>query len=120
MKCEFKPCGENYYCCPVCGLRIHSKDPSGIVTECPGPPTQKPPGILKKVTHYAQAVTKHITTGMETRTDEEVIQLLQLCELCEKYADGRCNVCGCRISAAKNAFINKLRMKSEHCPLEKW
>jgi len=62
----------------------------------------------------------HIATGGEKRTDEEVAELLRLCEECEYYSDGRCTVCGCRLSNGKNAFTNKLRMKSQSCPNGRW
>lgn len=117
-RCHFVKKGK-YCVCTVCGLKVEAEDPAKVYAACPGEPRKFPP-LLKQVKTYAKAVTKHITTGMETRTDEDVIQLLEICEACEKYEDGRCLVCGCRLSASKSAFSNKLRMKSQSCPLGRW
>ncbi|MBR0193341.1 MAG: hypothetical protein IJQ31_14875 [Thermoguttaceae bacterium] len=122
MICKFIHLHGEYYKCEVCGLQIRTLDPSKIFSSCPGKPRQKqPPGLLRKAAHYAEAVTRHVTTGMETRTDEEVINILQICEMCDQYTeDHRCAVCGCNLSTAKSAFSNKLRMKTEHCPRGLW
>lgn len=117
-RCQFIKKGR-YCVCKVCGLKVEAEDPAKVYATCPGEPRKFPP-ILKQVKTYAKAVTRHITTGMETRTDEEVINLLQICEVCENYLDGRCAICGCRLSASKSAFSNKLRMKSQSCPLGRW
>lgn len=117
--CKFKHLHGDYYQCEVCGLKIRCSDPSKVFATCPGEPRKFPP-LLKQARNYAKAVTEHVTSGMKTRTDEEVIQLLEICEACEKYEDGRCLVCGCRLSASKSAFSNKLRMKSQACPLGRW
>ena len=76
--------------------------------------------ILRRFGQYAKAVAKHVTTGMERRTDSEVNTLLTICESCEHYAGGKCRVCGCRCNRGKIAYLNKLRMASEHCPKGKW
>ena len=116
--CHFVKKGK-YCVCTVCGLKVEAEDPEKVFASCPGEPRKFPP-ILKQARNYAKAVTKHVASGMQTRTDEEVINLLQICETCEKYSDGRCTVCGCRVSSEKNAFANKLRMKSQKCPEGRW
>ncbi len=117
-RCHFVKKGK-YCVCTVCGLKVEAEDPAKVYAACPGEPRKFPP-LLKQARNYAKAVTEHVASGMETRTDEEVINLLQICELCEDYQDGRCRVCGCRVSAEKNAFANKLRMKSQKCPRGLW
>lgn len=119
MNCQFEKIDSEHVRCKVCGLTVHAKDPTKVFTGCPGEPRKFPPH-LKQVKNYAKALTKHVATGMETRTDEEVIQILQLCETCEHYSDGRCMVCGCRLNNGSNAFTNKLRMKSLACPKGMW
>lgn len=77
--------------------------------------------IFKQAAHYAEAVTRHIVTGAETRSDSEVAALLTLCRTCGHYdPSGRCAVCGCRLSTSANAYANKLRMSTQHCPKGKW
>ncbi len=119
MNCQFEKIDSEHVRCKVCGLTVHAKDPTKVFTGCPGEPRKFPP-LLKQARNYAKAVTEHVASGMQTRTDEEVINLLQICETCEKYSDGRCTVCGCRVSSEKNAFANKLRMKSQKCPEGRW
>lgn len=117
-RCQFVKSGK-YCVCKVCGLRVEAEDPSKVFATCPGEPRKFPP-LLKQVKTYAKAVTEHVTSGMKTRTDEEVIQLLEICEACEEYKDGRCLQCGCRVNSDANAFANKLRMASQKCPRGLW
>lgn len=77
--------------------------------------------IFKQAAHYATAVASHVATGSRTRTDSEVAALLTLCRACPHYdPSGRCTLCGCRLSTSANAYTNKLRMASQHCPAGKW
>lgn len=117
--CKLRHDHADYYRCEVCGRMIRCSDPSTIFATCSGKPRKFPP-LHKQAVHYAKAVAEHVASGMQTRTDEEVINLLQICETCEEYQDGRCLQCGCRVSSDKNAFANKLRMKTEKCPRGLW
>lgn len=119
MLCHFVKTGNLTAKCTVCGREIRAHDPAKVYAVCSGEPRKFPP-LLKQAKNYAKAVTEHVKSGMETRTDEEVIQLLEICEACDRYENGRCLVCGCRLSASKSAFSNKLRMKSQACPLGRW
>lgn len=117
MNCRFRKADETHCECEVCGLRVAGKYPDRIHCECPGNRQLSSVGKLKT---YAQAVTRHLLTGCETRTDEEVSELLNLCRNCESYRAETCTVCGCRINSGKSAFANKLRMKTQKCPKGKW
>lgn len=119
MLCQFEKIDDVTARCKVCGREIISPDLTRVYATCSGEPRKFPP-LLKQAHNYAKALARHVASGMQTRTDEEVIQLLEICEACEKYEDGRCLVCGCRLSASKSAFSNKLRMKSQSCPLGRW
>jgi hypothetical protein len=46
----------------------------------------------------------------------------RVCRPCEKFAakPGSCTVCGCRVRRSGAALRNKIKMKTEHCPLDKW
>lgn len=122
MLCEFENIGPDLFQCKKCGLKVRAHDGSKVHAICPGKPRKKsrPPSLIKQAAHYAEAVTRHVATGMQTRTDEEVINLLQICETCEHFSENRCTICGCRLNNSKNAFVNKLRMKSQSCPEGKW
>lgn len=124
MRCEFENLGHDLYRCKKCGLKIRTHDASKIYVICPGQPRKKSeyPPLLKQAKNYATALAKHTLSGGATCDDTEVQARLAVCRSCEKYnaADERCTVCGCRANADANAFTNKLRMKSQKCPLEKW
>ena len=117
MNCQLRKEDELHAVCTVCGRRIRTKDHTQVRVKCPGNRQLSSVGKLKT---YAQAVTRHLLTGCETRTDEEVSDLLNLCRNCESYRAETCTVCGCRINSGKSAFANKLRMKTQKCPKGKW
>lgn len=54
------------------------------------------------------------------RTDEEVELLLTICKDCEHFNGKGCGKCGCRVKKGGEAWTNKLKMKTEHCPIDKW
>lgn len=119
MNCQFRKEEELRAVCIVCGRRIRTKDHTQVKVKCPGNRQLSSVGKLKT---YAQAVTRHLLTGCETRTDEEVEELLRICQTCPRFDHTRevCTRCGCVINKHKNALRNKLRMKSQHCPEKKW
>jgi len=80
------------------------------------------PSLPTKVRHYTTAVYNWVKQGGESRTDEEVEELLKICEACSRYDSAKkaCKVCGCKVKSGGRAISNKLKMKSEHCPLGKW
>lgn len=77
------------------------------------------PGLIQQVKNYASAVTKWIEAGRPERSDDEMIQLLAICENCEFYNNNRCLKCGCRLSGG-HPIVSKLKMATEHCPIGKW
>lgn len=109
--------------CSVCGREIKAPKDTIVSAYCQvQEQKQDEPNLRKKIVHYVEAVIQHYATGAKTRTDEEVEQLLTICQQCEKYNAVReyCRVCGCKCNNLKNAFLNKLRMESQHCPEKKW
>lgn len=117
MNCQLRKEDELHAVCTVCGRRIRTSYYPLVKVKCPGKRELSTAGKLK---NYARAVTRHILTGCETRTDEEVSELLNICRTCDHYQNGTCSVCGCRINSGKSAFANKLRMKTQKCPKGKW
>ena len=108
---------KGYWQCTVCGTIYHdSKEYTHISAICPGTT------LSKKIRNYTKAVVQHIATGMETRTNEEVNTILEICKQCEHFnsRNNSCRICGCRCNKNKSAFTNKLRMKSQKCPKGKW
>jgi hypothetical protein len=127
-KCTFVY-NDGKYTCAKCGRTITAPEGSIVVAYCKAQyntssqPADRPdPPLYIQAAHYAQAVTRHVLTGAQTRTDEEVQRLLLICQSCPRYNQqrGYCTVCGCRCNANRNAFTNKVRMASQDCPLNKW
>ena len=85
------------------------------------PAAEKLDVSLTDVSHYAQALARWTAAGFPARDQAEVERIeLELCKTCEKYTDGRCKKCGCRVTASSLAVVNKIKMATEHCPMEKW
>jgi len=76
---------------------------------------------------YKEALLKWQRAGRPTRSEEEVKRIHEtLCnppgEPCAWYDSEkkRCKGCGCKVSTSSMAVLNKIKMATEHCPLEKW
>lgn len=71
---------------------------------------------------WASALLRWRAAGYPTRTDSEVAAIVAICESCDQYAadEGRCSICGCKVSTSGMAVFNKARMGSESCPKGKW
>lgn len=81
------------------------------------------PGITSQVQTYWIAVQNWIAAGRPTRTDKEVEDLHnRFCSRCDWYdpMSKRCKGCGCKVKPGGTALLNKIRMKTEHCPREFW
>ena len=118
MYCDVEWSDElNSWKCKNCGRTYDSPKDTKVFAQC-----RPKPSIVRQAVNYTKAIVQHIATGSQTRTDEEVNSLLEICEQCEHYnKDGKyCRICGCRCNANKSAFTNKLRMKSQSCPKGKW
>lgn len=73
------------------------------------------------IKHWAQALARWTAAGFPVRSQAEVIEIEAThCRPCEKYVDGRCQECGCRVSKSRWGVANKLKMATENCPLGKW
>ncbi len=73
-----------------------------------------------EATRYALALAKWTAAGFPTRHQKEVDRILyDFCQPCDRYRNGRCGVCGCRVNDGP-AIANKIRMATEDCPLGKW
>lgn len=79
------------------------------------------PGASEKLVRYAKATAEWVKQGRPTRSDGEVLQILEICNGCDNWLpeEGACRLCGCHINSG-NAWVNKARRLNEHCPLEKW
>lgn len=76
---------------------------------------------MARIVNFGAALVKHVESGMEKRSDEEIKEIFKICESCPLYKNGVCShsSCGCNISN-KNRFLNKIAWKDQHCPISKW
>ena len=82
------------------------------------------PSLGTQLTGYAAAVSRWLAAGAPKRSDEEVDDLLAICQACPtgRYdaSRGACSKCGCKVNASSWAILNKLRMATESCPDGHW
>jgi len=108
--------------CVHCGFQFKS---TNARRQCP---TMRDPQKLTakqitwagRATAYAGALTRWFAASRPKRTPERIAELLVICETCEKFKDGACDSCGCKINRSPSAWRNKLAMATESCPLGKW
>jgi glycosyltransferase involved in cell wall biosynthesis len=86
--------------------------------QCQAPQEQR----RAQLTQYASAVARWLRAGRPTRSDSETDRLFAICQQCERYdaERGACKLCGCRVSSSKWPLLNKIRMATENCPIDKW
>jgi len=76
---------------------------------------------LGDIGHYAQAIARWTAAGFPIRSQAEVERIeREICRPCEKYIEGRCRLCGCRVTASSLAIANKIKMATEDCPKHRW
>jgi len=79
--------------------------------------------LLGKVGGYAEAVRRWVANGRPTRSPEETKEIFDNhCSKCRLYdtESKSCNSCGCAVSDKGFALTNKIKMKTESCPLGQW
>jgi len=116
--------------CRVTGRKINPE----ICLACDQETAAEMATLPKKIANYAGAIRRWIREGRPVRTDNEVAEILKICQgdpessdpekqkSCKLYdaESHSCLKCGCAVSADKAPLGNKLRMKSEICPLGLW
>jgi hypothetical protein len=80
---------------------------------------ESPLTFAQKAKNFAKAAISHVSNGMPTCSDEEVVRRHDICIACEHFVDNSCAKCGCPISRNKK-FISKLAWADQSCPIGKW
>jgi len=121
IKCSFKKDDVAFKECTQCFKELEEKANTAKKAEEEADETTPPP-LPTQVKHYAKAIYNWVKEGREVRTDEEVTALLEICKECGMYDAKKqiCKKCGCSVNAGGRAIANKLKMKSERCPIGKW
>jgi len=75
-----------------------------------------------KTKRWLSAVKKWTLAGFPIRSLEEIEEVYNnKCIVCDHVSkQGSCKICGCKISKLRIALLNKIRMATEHCPIEEW
>lgn len=104
----------------ILGPTPNGAAPVPIDAESPKPTY---PSLARQGVNFARALAKWAAEGAETRTAEEINELLVICQNCPSKAydpkGEACMLCGCPVKAA-GAWRNKLAMKTEKCPKGHW
>lgn len=71
----------------------------------------------RRVFRASAAYLRWAAAGFPTRSAEEQETVQAQCDACPHYVKGLCDLCACHISGL---ILNKKRMATEHCPIDKW
>ena len=136
INCPLEIVATNRYRCPACGWEYVG--PKAPRRNCPNAPAaierrkeqelqtaeaaEKLGVTLEHVGNYRDALLRWREADYPTRTDEEVARIhAEHCgKPCDQLVGNRCRKCGCRVAAKGMAVLNKIKMRTEHCPLKKW
>jgi hypothetical protein len=106
MPCRAMTLGHARYC-----ERVAAGEAAVIARLCgDAPKAEGFPPLAEQARNLAGAVGRFIGSGGKLATAEERDRRLAICGGCDRFEDGRCRECGCRLAW-------KVSMASEHCPL---
>lgn len=121
--CEFLLQNDGYFQCINCGLKVKTTDGSPPMFPCSKSlhrsNDQSGPSFVEKVKNFASSVVDHVTSGMPTCTDEQIIKRHDICLQCEFFKNDTCQKCGCPLFRNKQ-FVSKLAWADQECPVGKW
>lgn len=104
--CEF---GDDLVC-KHCGFRAQF---ARVKRHCTTP---RP--LVVKLSSYAKSLAKWLAAGAPTRAQHEIEAILrEQCQPCDRFRDGSCAECGCRVNSSPRGWANKIAMATEECPL---
>lgn len=81
------------------------------------------PGIGELLNTYRKAVKRWVAAGRPVREAIKVQQIhKEFCSSCDWHdpESKRCKGCGCVVKPEGMALLNKIKMKTEHCPRNFW
>ena len=114
----FKPC--NYRMGTTCAANGHQVTPE-VCDRCLGESAVEEAGFAERFKNYGMAIRRWVANGRPVRTEEEVQKIFdEHCKTCDMYLDGICRSCGCTVNSGDFPLTNKLKMKTEVCPMGRW
>lgn len=85
-------------------------------------PHGEQPSAARRVVNFGVAAVRHFFSGNGTRSDQEIEQILEVCQTCptNRFNGKYCESieCGCYLS--KKTYFSKIAWDSEHCPDGHW
>jgi hypothetical protein len=78
-----------------------------------------PPGVAVRGYNYTKAWARWMLADCPERSDLEVNRIRVICGSCEYFDGELCVQCGCAVSHG-TIFGDKVKWKTEHCPIGKW
>ncbi|WP_397570669.1 hypothetical protein [Schlesneria sp. T3-172] len=82
-------------------------------------PKSESPSLVIRTWNFGSALIRWGGAGFPTRSKREISKLLKICQSCEHLKENVCTKCGCQCNE-KEQVMNKLALKTEHCPEKKW
>lgn len=113
--CSFAKIAPNTYQCMKCENIVTADD---NIDEPPLVPCISPVSRNYNPTNVHQFMSEHIESA-ELCSESEIDNRHKICESCEFFKDNSCTQCGCLLSKDR-IYLNKLAMKSQSCPINKW
>lgn len=74
---------------------------------------------FKQLFSYGSAVLNHLLAGGKVVSETIYEARATICRRCPSNKENVCQECGCNLEG-DSAFVSKLLMPAEHCPLNKW
>lgn len=114
--CNFVKIKDNVFECSKCGNIVTAKTESDLSPVLPCKSPLLSDNIASSVIKFGSEID-HMKNDL---CSEERIQIrYNTCQQCEFFKDNSCEKCGCTVIRDRN-YLNKLAVKSEHCPIDKW
>jgi hypothetical protein len=112
--CSFIQIEDYVYECMKCGVRLVIQDNSD---QPPLLPCSAP------ISNYSASGIKSFmgdyVNSEELCSEEEIDKRHNICSGCEFFTNNSCMKCGCSLSRDR-IYMNKLAMKDQSCPINKW
>jgi hypothetical protein len=103
--------------CRICWLYVN--DPAHRRLWSEWPITTFARRLGRPLTTFARALARHIRDWCRAASKYEQARRRSICDDCpfRNVEKDRCTKCGCSLSGL---LLNKIRWRSEHCPIGKW
>jgi len=116
MFCQFIKISDTEYLCSACGTTAevidHSSDTP--IIPCSNPFKNEQLNINKLKNQLDNDIDKE-----DLCSDIEIEHRYVLCSGCEFFTNNTCSKCGCILNRYR-VHLNKLAIKNEKCPMNKW